>query len=114
MTGAGQLRERIALEARSMSDDGFGNTFPGGPFVAQFTAPARRQILRGDESVMNAKLTGVQTVVWTVRYQPAANAVDNAWRVKDLRSGKVYNIVSVEPDERSAFVSIVCKSGVNA
>ncbi|NTG60426.1 head-tail adaptor protein [Agrobacterium rhizogenes] len=97
-----------------MDDDGFGNTFPGGPFVAQFTAPARRQILRGDESVMNAKLTGVQTVVWTIRYQPAVIPMDNTWRVKDLRSGKLYNIVSVEPDERSAFVSIVCKSGINA
>lgn len=97
-----------------MSDDGFGNIIPGGPFVAQFTAPARRQILRGDESVMNAKLTGVQTVLWTIRYQPAANAMDNTWRVKDLRSGMAYNIVSVEPDERNAFVSVVCKKGVNA
>lgn len=112
MTGAGDLRECIEFQQRGMEDDGFGNVTPSGPYATVFTAAARRVILKGGETVMASRLTGVQTVVFTIRYQQAAiDAVDNTWQLRDARKGTLYNVKSVEPDPAYAWVTILAEKG---
>ncbi len=111
MTGAGHLRELVNFQNRTEEDDGYGNVVTG-PFETVWSAPARIQILRGTETVMAGRLTGTQTVAITIRWQPAIAAVDSAWRIQNARSNEVYNIRSIEPDERKAAVNILCESGV--
>lgn len=111
MTGAGDLRERIDMQTRSEEDDGYGNTITG-PFATVWSAPARIQILRGTETVMAGRLAGAQTVAITMRWQPEFAALSSAWRAVNGRTGEVYNIRSIEPDERNAFVNILTQTGV--
>lgn len=109
MTGAGDLRESVHFQQPTESDDGFGTIIVGPPATV-FTAPARIQILRGTETVMAGRLAGKQTVAITVRWQPAFDEIDSTWRAVNARTATIYNIKSVEPDERKAFVNILTET----
>lgn len=112
MTGAGDLREVIEFQTREVGDDGFGNPVSG-EWATFWSAPARVQILRGTEAVMAGRLDGKQTIAISIRWQSeVATLTSAAWRAKNGRSGAFYNIRSVEPDERRAFVNILVESGV--
>jgi len=111
MTGAGDLREVIDMQAREIGDDGYGNPVVG-PFETVFSAPARVQILRGTETVMAGRLAGKQTIALTMRWQPEFATVTTEWRAVNGRTGDEFNIRSVEPDERKAFVNVLCEKGV--
>nr|WP_314085716.1 head-tail adaptor protein [uncultured Shinella sp.] len=110
MTGAGNLRELVNMQTRTMVDDGFGNE-QAGPFETQWSGPARIQILRGTETVMAGRLTGVKTFAITMRWQAEFNTINASWRMVNDRTGEIYDITSIEPDERSAFVNILAKTG---
>lgn len=112
MTVAGDLRERVAFEFRPMSDDGFGNEEAGAWSVA-CTVAARIKPARGAESIQAARLAGRQPVVITVRSSTQTRAVNQSWRVRDVRKGTIYNIRSiVNPDEHRAFLDMECEAGV--
>ncbi|CAN7313765.1 head-tail adaptor protein [Rhizobium rhizogenes] len=111
MTGAGDLREVIEMQTRELIDDGAGNE-QAGPWETQWSAPGRIQILRGSETVMAGRLGGTQTVAITMRWQPEVATLTSAWRAVNGRTGTIYNIRSVEPDERLAFVNILTETGV--
>ena len=112
MTGAGQLREVVDMQLEGEAVDEFGNPLPGGGgWETQFSGPARIQILRGTETVMAGRLQGTQTVAITMRWQPEFAAITSAWRAVNGRTGAVYNIRSVEPDERRAFVNVLADTG---
>lgn len=111
MTGAGNLREVIEMQFRTLVDDGFGNE-QAGPWETVWSAPARIQILRGTETVMAGRLGGTQTVAINMRWQPDFATVSSAWRAKNGRTGEIYNIRSIEPDERKAFVNMLTETGV--
>lgn len=110
MTTAGQLRERVTFAKRTIVDDGYGNT--AGPFADQFTVWARMQFLRGGEEIMASRLGGKQPVVITVRHSPDAEQIATDWHVRNAATGEVYNVRSVTPDERRAFIDILCERGV--
>ncbi|WP_026619114.1 head-tail adaptor [Ensifer sp. WSM1721] len=112
MTGGGDLREVIEMQQREWQDDGYGNGGYIGPFQTVFAAAARVQILRGTETVMAGRLAGKQTLALIMRWQPDFATVDTTWRAVNARSGVVYNIRSVEPDERRAFVNVLVEAGV--
>jgi head-tail adaptor len=113
MTGAGDLREVMNFQRRGDGDDGFGNVLPGvGPWETIFQAPARVHILRGGEAVMNGRLAGTRTVAITIRWEPAADTMNAAWRAVDARRGTEYNISTVEPDEVYAFITFLAVAGV--
>lgn len=111
MTGAGDLREVIEMQTREEGDDGYGNPVSG-DWATFWSAPARIQILRGTETVMAGRLGGTQTVAITMRWQPEFATMNSAWRAKNSRTGEVYNIRSIEPDERHAFVNVLTETGV--
>lgn len=110
MTGAGKLRELVNFQNRTEEDDGFGNV-TAGPYATVWTAPARIEILRGSETVIAGRLAGSQTVAITIRWQPAAATLTTDWRAVDARSGEIWDIASIEPDERKSFVNILAKTG---
>lgn len=109
MTGAGDLRESVHFQQPTESDDGFGTIIVGPPETV-FTTAARIQILRGGETVIAGRLAGRQTVAITVRWQSEFDDIDSTWRAVNARTGAIYNIKSVEPNERRSFVNILTET----
>lgn len=110
LTTAGDLREVIEIQNYAEVDDGYGGQIQ--EWQTAFTAPARIQILRGTETVIASRLAETQVLAITMRWQPAMADVTPAWRAKNARTGTMYNIRSVEPDERRAWVNLLVESGV--
>lgn len=111
MTAAGDLREEISLQKSEQVTDPYGNPI-GSDWVDQFTAPARIRYLKGGETVIASRLQGTQTLVITLRWQPAVADITTAWRAVNGRDGTIYNIRAVTPDERRAWIDILAESGV--
>ena len=107
---AGQLREKVAFDRRSQEEDGFGNfrtTWSGlVPAIA-----ARIQPLRGSEEVQAQRLQGVQPYLVKVRRCAATLGVKTSDRVRNLRTGAVYDIRTVTPDEAREYVDLICVEG---
>ncbi|MDX1015342.1 phage head closure protein [Sinorhizobium medicae] len=110
MSGAGDLREVVNFQFYEEIDDGAGNVY--GDWVTVFSAHARIQILRGTETVMAGRLAGKQTVALTIRWQTEVATMHSGYRAVNARSGVEYNIRSIEPDERRAFVNLLVEAGV--
>lgn len=108
---AGQLRERFAFDARQVvGDDGYGNTLGG--WAQVFSCAASVVPLRRGEAVQASRLSGVQPYVLTVRRSSASLQVTTAWRARDVRTGKVYNIRTVEPSSDKVSISMLVEEGV--
>lgn len=111
MTGAGELRHRVAFDKRVDVDDGHGNT--QGAFVEQFIVSAKVQAKFGGEAVTAARLTGQQPVTIVVRQSSQTRQIAVDWQARDVNSGQVYAIRSiVDPDDRRAFFEILTQIGV--
>lgn len=107
---AGRLRERLAFERRADIDDGSGNTV--GQFQEVFQRAARVQPLKGSEAVQGQRLAGIQPVVISVRCCSMVSQVTTAWRVRDVRSGEIYNLTSsANMDERGKYMDFLATSG---
>ena len=110
---AGELRERVAFDERTTTDDGYGGTVGG--FVEQFSAAARIRPLKGGEQVLAARLTGTQPVIITVRYSSATKRIASDWRARDVRSSVVYAIKSImNTDEKKRYLDIMAVAGETA
>lgn len=108
---AGRLNESFRFEKRAAPvADGFGNF--EGAWIAQFTVPARRQVLRGGETVMAARLSGTAPAVLTLRASNQARAIATDWRAVDARSGDVWNIRSITPTENRMYLDLLVEKGV--
>ena len=110
MTVAGQLSERFAFEEPTLTDDSYGGTTEG--FTERVVASARRVFKRGGEGVLAARLEGKQPAIITVRSSLGARAITPAWRARDVRTGALYNIRSVEPTEDRAWLEMLIEGGV--
>lgn len=110
MTGAGALRETVNFQEQSLEDDGFGNMIAG-DFETVFATAARIRTLKGGETVTAGRLNGTQTHVLTCRWQPAFDAITTAWRAVNSRTNQQYEIRAITPDERKAFVDVLCETG---
>jgi head-tail adaptor len=108
---AGELKELVRFDRRATIDDGYGNTagaweLLGGPWPARI-APAA-----GSEDVLADRLSGLQPVEITIRYFSQTLAIQAQDRAVDVRTGRTYNITSVNnPDERHAYLSILATAG---
>src|SRR3569833_1333913 len=107
--GAGDLRSRIAFDKRQDVDDGYGNT--QSDFIEQFTQSGALLPLKGGETVMASRLTGVQPFILTVRHSSQAAQVTTAWRARDARTGTVYDITTVVVRPTKDFIDMTCVSG---
>lgn len=115
MTGAGELRHRVAFDKREDvnpdAPDDLGNTYSA--FVEQFTVWAKVQAKFGGEAVTAARLTGQQPVTIVVRQSTQTNLIKTDWQARDAKSGEVYAIRSiVDPDDKRQFFEILTQTGV--
>ncbi|MBA1157764.1 head-tail adaptor protein [Microvirga mediterraneensis] len=110
---AGQLRDRLTFEARSVIDDGYGNEVSG-PWAAQFTVAARVTTSPGRETVTAQRLAGVNPVDVWVRWSEQTKNIRTEWRAVDARDPeRVFAILSVtDPEEyRRQFRLLSCTLG---
>lgn len=112
---AGAMRERMHFQRKEALDDGMGNEVSGS-FQTVFTDAAELVPLRGGESVMASRLTGVQPYIVRVRSSTRTRAVGADWRIVDARSGAVYAITSppTNQDQKNAWIDIMVTQGVAA
>lgn len=107
---AGQLTERVSFEQKGNAPDGYGGTTTA--FVERFTCRAGFRHLRGGEAVLAGRLEGQHTLIIRVRASSLTEAVTGDWRVRDVRTGKIYEIKDPEPETNRMFISFTCQSGV--
>ncbi len=109
---AGPLRERVIFEAQGSASDGAGGTTTA--WADQFERWAEYIHLKNGESVMAGRLTGKHSQVVKVRAETATRAVTTDWRLRDKRSGQVFNIRDITLTKDRAFFEMLCESGVAA
>lgn len=108
---AGDLTFSIALDAPTETPNGQGGILQG--WAQRYTCAAHVRFLRGSEAVISARLAGRQPVVITVRNCAAARACAVDWRIRDMRSGTVYNVKAAPvPSQNRAWLEILAESGV--
>lgn len=107
---AGELRNAIAFESQESEDGDYGTI--GGSWCEQFTRSARIRYLRGSEPVLAQRLVGVQPAVITVRSDSETRCVTSSWRLRDARTGTLFNIRSVTPDEKRQYIDYLVDAGV--
>jgi SPP1 family predicted phage head-tail adaptor len=114
MTGAGDLKWRIAFDKRVTVDDGYGNE--QGAFAEQFVVAAHLKPRFGGEAVIAARLQGHQPVTITVRQSTQTRLITPDWRARDVRTSEVYAIRSpaVDPDGKRQWLEFLCQTGVAA
>lgn len=114
---AGALRDRLHFQCREITDDGFGNIVASGDFVTQFTVSAALRPLRGTETVMAARLKGMQPYIATIRQSIQTRLVTTSWRIVDARNqSRVFAISAPPTDPRNdrAWFEILVTEGVES
>lgn len=102
----------VAFDRKSEGSDGAGGTTVG--WIEQFNCRAGFQHLRGGETVLAARLEGTHTQVIRVRASSNTRQVTAEWRIRDTRSGDVFNIKDVTPTDDRLFLDFLCERGVAA
>ncbi len=113
MTNAGKLKGLYLFQQRAPGDDGFGTADNSGDWATVFKAAGQQTALtRGaTESVVNARLAGVQPFTVRIRYNVVSATVDSTWRAVD-RLGKVYNITAIaDPDGSGRWLDALMTTG---
>lgn len=108
---AGQLKERFAFDKRNDVTDGYGNM--QAEWIEHHRCSARRQMLRGGENVIAARMQGTQPAVITIRSCVKAKEITTDWRARDVRTGETFNVRTVSPSEDRSYIDILCESGVS-
>jgi SPP1 family predicted phage head-tail adaptor len=109
-TGAGDLRERVAFDKRGTGSDGGGGVVT--TWAEQFQRRAAYVHRHGGESVMADRLQGTHTLVIRVRADSSTRTISTDWRVRDARTGAVYNIRDVTATVDRMWVDVLAQSGV--
>lgn len=106
---AGQLREMVAFDEVAESDTSYG--IVAGDWDEQFQRAARIKPLLGSEPVIAQRLQGVQPMVITVRSDSETRLITTAWRARNVRTGQAFQIRAITPDERRAYIDLLCEWG---
>ncbi len=108
--GSGALSERVAFLQQVEGDNSYGGVTIGWQSV--FEEAGRLEPKLGSEPVVAGRLQGVQPYLLTVRSSARTRAVTPAWRVRNVRTGREYNIkTSVNVDERNAYLEMLVVEG---
>lgn len=107
MTSAGELRERVAWEQVAVSDSSYGTI--AGDWTERFQTRARIRPLVGQEPVLAQRLQGIQPFVITVRSSSDTRDITNTWRARNARTGMIYSIRAVTPDETNEWIDILAE-----
>ena len=107
--GAGDLRHRVAFDKRTAVDDGHGNTISD--FAEQFSCRAAFRHRGGSEAVLAARLEGRQILGVYVRSSENTRQIGADWRMRDVRTGTVYDIDAVDSVTDRQWVYLIVESG---
>jgi head-tail adaptor len=107
---AGTMYHAFTFDELIASPDGYGGVKT--QWTERFTTRAMLMNLRGSERVISARLEGVQPVVVKIRASTAASAVNPAWRMRDARSDRVYNVRSIVLSDDRRFLEITADSSL--
>ncbi len=113
MAGAGDLRYRVAIEARIPSSDGYGNE-RSADWTEKFQRPAAFMYVGGGEAVQAARLEGRSLVKVRLRSDPDTRAIIQDWRLRDVRRGTVYAIREADTATDRRWVYLTVEAGVVA
>lgn len=108
--GPGQMQASLAFDEPVQIPDGSGGT--NASWAERYACRAKIRYLRGGETVQAARLAGRQPVVVSIRRCAAAEAITPAWRMRDARSGTIYNIRTVVPSDDRRWLEVTAESGV--
>lgn len=109
---AGDLVYRVAFDVKGTAQDGAGGTTTA--FTEQFQCRAGFIHLRGGETVQAARLEGQHPQVIRVRSSSLTRGVGTDWRIRDVRTGAVFNIRDITPGLDRQFIDFLCQKGVAA
>ncbi|NTF07182.1 head-tail adaptor protein [Agrobacterium rubi] len=107
---AGDLFHSVAFDKRVEQSDGAGNT--KGSWQEQFQRRAGYINVRGGEAVMADRLEGQRTQVIFVRACSQSKTITPEWRVRDTRTGVIYNVREVTATIDRLWIDILVQSGV--
>jgi head-tail adaptor len=111
MMDIGKMDYLVIFEEPNVSDDGYGNTTDG--WTNPVAADAAFRFLRGGETVQAARLSGRQPIVVTVHHNSLTRAVTTDWRMKNARTGEIFNIRSGPvPTDNYQFIEFTVEGGV--
>ncbi|MGR4929053.1 phage head closure protein [Bradyrhizobium sp. CAR08] len=108
MTAAGNLTEKVTLLALVTVPDGAGGSTQS--WQPQLTARAAIKVLKASETVLAGRLQGIETIVFTLRYQAALVTADSTSRLLNVRTGKQYNVRAITPDPRLQWCDLLVQS----
>lgn len=109
---AGDLRERVTVQRRATTDDGFGNN------VSEWTKlrddiPAAISPMRGGEAVREQRLAAIAAFEIVVRSDSFTRTIKASDRLVNARSGQAYDIKSaLNLDERDFWLTLTCTAVV--
>ncbi|KFI24510.1 phage head-tail adapter protein [Haematobacter missouriensis] len=110
MSAAGGRNFRVAFDEPIATPNGQGGQLMG--WTERLHAYARIMWLRGSETVIAARLAGRQPAVVVIPSSTIARLITTEWRMRDVRSGDVFNIrTMVESDDR-ADIELTVEKGV--
>jgi head-tail adaptor len=114
VSGAGDLKYRVTFAERAQAGDPYGNIT--GEWVDRFTIWANIIPRLGGETVMAARLAGMQPMILRVRQSPDTAQITTDWKATD-EAGKIYNIRTVvDPlmgeGEAGKFYDMMAETGV--
>jgi SPP1 family predicted phage head-tail adaptor len=111
-TRPGDLRRRIQIQQRSMSQDSFGQQSTVWTTIATVWAeilPVAGTQLDRARSVYNETSHQV-----TVRWQPFLENIKLVGTYRLLYAGRFFDVgASMNEEERNRFVTLLCKEGLN-
>lgn len=110
--GAAKLIELVAFDQRDRLDDGYGNK-TAGEWREIFRDRAAFITLKGgSETVMQRRLEGHPSVICRLRRHAQSEAVATDWRMRDTRTGTIYNVRAVTADLSRALIDVLCEANV--
>jgi SPP1 family predicted phage head-tail adaptor len=107
---AGKLYHRVLFDEPVLAQDGGGGNET--VWTERFSRRAHYKRLRGSEQVLASRLTGVQPTIVTVRFNGQTLNVSETWRIRDARTGEIFNIRSSIISDDRQWLDLTCESGV--
>lgn len=114
---AGNLLDRVGFYQRPSTSDAYGNVQAEFGSSADFTIAANIKPKLGGEQIQAARLAGTNMVNITVRQCALTDAVTPEWRIKNERTGELFNIRNIiDPFQgdagNSTWWEMLCEKGV--
>jgi len=107
---AGKLFQKVTFQSPARSSDGYGGVYDG--WNDQLTCRAAFMYSGGGETVQAARLEGRGVIKVRIRSFEDSRQITQDWRLKDERTGVIYNIREVDKDTDRFWIYILAERGV--